>query len=259
MSYKKILDKIVWSFSTLHLYEQCPYAFYCKKIECKDGEQNFFAENGSVMHEIFEELLNRKYGLEVASSIYSDRYDLICSKTKQSTMDKTFEKCMDYLCSVDEFDFCKYEILGVELKLNFEIKKYKFVGYADLVIRDKSSGEVILIDHKSSDHFMKKDGTPLKNQLENFLAYKNQMYMYCKGLKDCFGINVNKIVWHHFKDNGELTAIPFAESDYEESLKWAVDTIKKIYRDRSFKDKKSFMMCGQLCDYRNDCEYLQNE
>ena len=33
MVYKNELDNIVWSFSTLHQYEQCPYAFYLKKID----------------------------------------------------------------------------------------------------------------------------------------------------------------------------------------------------------------------------------
>ena len=99
-------------------------------------------------------------------------------------MDSTYEKCMDYLCTIDGIDSEKYEIIGVELKLNFTIEKYKFVGYADLVVRNKENNKVILVDHKQASHFLKKDGTPLKNQIDNFLAYRHQMYMYCKGLKE---------------------------------------------------------------------------
>ena len=113
------------------------------------------------------------------------------------------------------------------------------------------------MDHKQAPHFMKKDGTPLKNQLDNFLTYRHQMYIYCKGLKDCLGIDVSKIVWHHFKDDGELTVIPFVQEEYEETLQWAVDTIEKIKKDKEFAENPSFVMCSSLCDYRNDCEYKE--
>lgn len=250
---------MTWSFSRLHAWEQCPYAFYLKYIEQRDGESNYYAANGKCMHEVFEAILTNQIPLDECTQCYADKYDLICETTKQSTMDSTYEKCMDYLCTIDGIDLEKYEILGVELKLDFNIGKYKFVGYADLVVKNKKSGEVILVDHKQATHFMKKDGTPLKNQLENFLAYRHQMYIYCKGLKDCFGIDVNKIIWHHFKDNGELTIIPFEIDEYEETLQWAVNTIEKIKRDKKFLNKRSYVLCSSLCDYRNDCEYKNED
>ena len=250
---------MTWSFSRLHAWEQCPYAFYLKYIEQRDGESNYYAANGKCMHEVFEAILTNQIPLDECTQCYADKYDLICETTKQSTMDSTYEKCMDYLCTIDGIDLEKYEILGVELKLDFNIGKYKFVGYADLVVKNKKSGEVILVDHKQATHFMKKDGTPLKNQLENFLAYRHQMYIYCKGLKDCFGIDVNKIIWHHFKDNGELTIIPFEADEYEETLQWAANTIEKIKKDKKFLNKRSYVLCSSLCDYRNDCEYKNGD
>ena len=255
MSYKKLLNDMTWSFSRLHVWEKCPYAFYLKYIEKRDGESNYYASNGKCMHEVFESLLKGKITLNECTQVYADRYELICEETKQSIMDSTYEKCMDYLCTIDGINSEKYEIIGVELKLNFTIEKYKFVGYADLVVRNKENNKVILVDHKQASHFLKKDGTPLKNQIDNFLAYRHQMYMYCKGLKENLGINVDEIVWHHFKENGALTVIPYVESEFDETMKWAVDTIKKIKRDTKFINKRSYMMCFSLCEYRNDCEY----
>lgn len=259
MSYIKLLNNMTWSFSRIHLYENCPYQFYLRYIEGREGESNYYAENGKCMHEVFEALLTNKITLDECTQFYADNYELICEATKQSTMDSTYEKCMDYLCTIDGFDSDKYEIIGVELKLEFKIGKYKFVGYADLVVKNKGNGEVILVDHKQATHFLKKDGTPLKNQLESFLAYRHQMYMYCKGLKECMDIDVNKIVWHHFKDNGELTIIPFNQEEYEETMQWAVETIEKIKKDKKFINKPSYVMCSSLCDYRNDCEYKNED
>ena len=257
MSYVKLLNSMTWSFSRLHAWEQCPYHFYLKYIEKREGESNYYAANGKCMHDVFEAIATNKISVDDCTKYYADQYDLICETTKQSIMDSTFEKCMNYLCTIDGIDLKKYEIIGVELKMNFKIGKYKFVGFADLVVRNKETREVILVDHKQAPHFMKKDGTPLKNQLDNFLAYRHQMYIYCKGLKDCFNIDVNKIVWHHFKDDGELTIIPFVKDEYEETLQWAIGTIEAIKKDKTFKENPSYVMCSSLCDYRNDCEYKE--
>lgn len=260
MGYAKEINKMTFSFSREHVWEQCPYAFYCKYIEERDGESNFYAANGKIMHSIFERLLKKEITIEDAPKIYSDEFALIHETTRESTMEKTFDKCIDYLCTVDPIDESQYEIIGVELKLNFKIGKYNFVGYADCVLREIVTGRIILVDHKSADGFFKKDGiTPLKNQIDNYEAYKHQMYIYCKGLKDCFGYDVDTIIWHHFKQNGKLSIIEFNKSEYEGTLRWAVETIEEIKKDKKFDCNKSYMMCYQLCDFRNDCEYKEEE
>ena len=121
MSYKKLLNDMTWSFSRLHVWEKCPYAFYLKYIEKRDGESNYYASNGKCIHEVFESLLKGKITLNECTQVYADRYELICEETKQSIMDSTYEKCMDYLCTIDGINSEKYEIIGVELKVNFTI------------------------------------------------------------------------------------------------------------------------------------------
>lgn len=251
---------MTFSFSRLHLYEQCPYAFYKQYIEeDENGEDNFYAENGTIMHDIFKKLILMELSLEEAPTYYQDEFDCICNSVKQSTMDNTFDKCIDYLCTVDAFESEKYEIIAVEKKIDFMIGKYNFVGYPDLIILNKTNGEVILIDHKSANHFLKNDGSVLKNKLDDFNAYSKQMYIYCKAIKDTYGLQVNKIVWHHFKDNGILTAINFNQDDYEKTLGWCAYIIDKIKKDKRFEAKKSYMMCTCLCDFRNTCEYQSED
>lgn len=259
MSYAKIIDEMTFSFSRIHAYEQCKFLFYLKYIEGREGESNFYAANGKAMHEVFEEVLTEKISIDDCTTAYAEKFDLICETEKQSIMDSTYEKCMDYLAEIEPIDKDKYEIIGVEMKLDFKVGKCKFVGYADLVVKDIETNEVILVDHKQAGHFLKKDGTPLKNQLDNFLSYKKQMYLYCKGLKDQYGIQVDKIVWHHFKDLGQVTVIPFVQEEQDETVEWAKKLIAKIKRDKTFEHKESYLMCKSLCDYRNDCEYLEEE
>lgn len=259
-SYTKEINNMTFSFSRLHAYETCPYQFYLTYLEHREQEQNFYAANGSAMHEVMEELLTGKITVDEAPQAYADKFELICETTRQSVMDATYEKCMDYLCSIDPVDTEKYEVLGVEYRLKFKISKYNMTGFVDLLIRNKETGEVILVDHKQATHFMKKDGvTPLKNQMDNFLAYRKQMYIYCNGLQEQHGIKVDKIVWHHFKDDGAITVIPFRQEEMDEAIQWVVNTIEKIKKDKKFEAVRSYLMCRELCGYRNDCEYLEEE
>ena len=225
--YTKEINNMTYSFSRLHAYEQCPYLFYLKYIEGREGESNFYAANGKAMHEIFEELLTEKISIDECTIAYAEKFDMIFETERESIMENTYEKCMDFLCEMDDIDRNLYEIIGVEMILEFMVEKYKFKGFADLVVKNKLTGEVILVDHKQAGHFLKKDGTPLKNQLDNFLAYKKQMYLYCKGLKEQHGIQVDKIVWNHFKES-QVTVIPFRQEELDETVEWAKKLIAKI-------------------------------
>jgi hypothetical protein len=247
---------MIWSFSRIHLYELCAYAFYKKYIEEANGDDNWYAENGSIMHMVFQKVLSREINISEAPALYIDEFDNIYSKINEKTSEDIFNKCLDYLCTVEDLDKDRYEILEVEKKLEFKISKYNLVGYADLILRDKKDNSILLVDHKSSDHFFKKDGTVLKNQEDNFYAYRHQMYLYCKGIYDKYNEFPSKIIWHHFKDNGKLSIIPFCQTDYEETIKqWVPNTIKKIYMDRRFLENTSYMHHKILCDFRYSCEY----
>lgn len=257
--YKEILDKIEFSFSTTHLYEQCPYAVYMKKIEEIDGDSNAYAEIGSYGHELNEKIFKKKYTTQEALDECINEFDEhIFEYITESSKDKKYIAMCDYFSSFDEDFWNEYEVIGVELEVHWKIGKYNCIGYIDLILKRKSDGKIFLIDHKSASHFMKKDGTPLKNQEENFIAYKHQMYMYSDAIKKKLGFYPDYIVWNHFLDNGHKTIIPFSKEELNETLVWFKRTVKEIYSDEMFEPKKNYMMCYQLCDYRNGlCEYKQ--
>lgn len=260
VGYEKELNKVTWSFSTLHQYEQCPYAFYLKKIDRTEvNEGNFYSEAGGFMHEILEKIFSNKITLDKAIDYFTDNYsNAIVYPARRSTVEKKYSQGLDYLASLDLNDMVQYEILGVEKEVRFELDGYKFIGFIDLLIRNKTTKEIIIVDHKSSDHFLKKDGTPLKNQKDNFEAYSKQMYLYSKAVYDEYGKYPTRIVWNHFYDM-QVTNIPFNKDDYDAALQWAVEIIRKIYADSEFNAVNNYMMCGVLCGYRNSCCYAKEE
>lgn len=64
----------------------------------------------------------------------------------------------------------KYEILAVESKFKLDIKpEYAMVGTIDLALRDRETGTIIGVDHKSSYNFWTPDQTQMAGQFIKYL------------------------------------------------------------------------------------------
>ena len=252
--YKDLLDNMVWSYSRLTAYEHCPYSWYRRYIEGDVGESSFYGDNGRAMHEVFDALVKGDVSFEDAPSLYLEKYEAITSTVKQDIMDKTFDTCINYLCNIDEDVLSGYEVVGSEIKLDFYICGYRFTGFVDLLLRD-GNGDLIIVDHKSSDPFLKKNGEPYAKTKEQFENYVKQLSLYCFGINEIYGEMPTKIVFHHFKNDGKLTVISVNEKLIEDAVDWCIDVIEKIYNDETFEAKPKTGFCYRLCDYRKDCEY----
>ena len=257
--YKKTLDKIVWSFSTISLYEDCPRAFFIKKIEGIIGDTNAAAEIGSYGHDLNERLFKQRISAQEAldECVYEfdDHVTEYISETNKS---KKYMALCEYLSEFDESIFDRFDVLEVEEKHVWMVGDYKFIGIVDLLLQEKATGKVYLIDHKSASHFLKKDGSPLKNMESAFKKYSKQMYLYADAIHQRHGRYPDYIVWNHFLDKGKTTVIPFEEKGVKEATDWVVDTINRIYKDTDFLPMQDYVRCNLLCDYRNGlCEYKE--
>lgn len=255
-----------FSFSKLSTFEDCPYCFYLQyRLTDEDRdlcgyipEGNYYAENGSLVHSVLERYFNGEIELDDLPGVYIDEYDGVCYKVRESTMKKTFETCADYFAEVD-FDWMKdWEVVGVELKVEIEIRGYKYIGFIDLLLKNKETGEYWIIDHKSSDYPFKRDGTVSAKSKESFASYKKQMYLYCYAIKKLYGKYPTKISWNHFKAK-KFATIDFEQKECTNAVNWFVRTIKKIQNEKQFEPKKDFFHCSELCDYRNCCEYRKED
>lgn len=256
--YKNLLDGMVWSYSRLTAYEHCPFSWYRRYIEGETGEGSFYADNGKAMHEVFDALIKGEVSFEDAPSLYLEKFEAITTYVKQDIMDKTFDTCINYLCNIDENVLDDYEVIGSEIKLDFYVYGFRFTGFVDLLLRDKD-GNLIIVDHKSSDPFLKKNGEPYAKTREQFENYTKQMGLYCKGINQMYGEMPTKIVFHHFKNDGKLTVIPVNERLIEDAVTWCLGVIEKIYKDETFEAKPKTGFCYRLCDYRKDCEYTWDD
>lgn len=252
--YKNILDNMVWSFSRVNAYDYCPYSWYLRYIEKRDTVGSFYAENGKAVHEVLELVTKGEISIYDAPIVYLDKFNNIVNTVKKSIMDKTFDSCIEYLSTLDENVLDGYEIVGSEIKVNFKVGKYNFVGYIDLLLKD-CNGDLIIVDHKSSEPFLKKNGEPYAGTKKMYEGYVRQLYLYSIAVKQIYGKYPVKLVFNHFKANGKRTVVEWTEDGCAEAKKWAIDTIRKIYKDKRFDAITKTGFCYRLCEYRYDCVY----
>lgn len=221
------------------------------------SESNFYAEVGSYVHEILAMVFKGELKVEDALQYYIDNYDnYVHQKVYKSIMDKSFETIADYFANLDVEWLKDYEILGVELEKRFTVDKYNFIGFIDLLLRDRRDGKIVVLDHKSSKYpFNKKNGEIKKTSQQSFESYKKQMYLYCHAVYQTYGEFPKEITWNHFKDGGQFATIPFKHSEYQESIKWFKDTIKMIENEESFEPSEHLFYCSNLCNFKSSCEY----
>lgn len=256
--YKNMLDNMVWSYSRLTCYEHCPYSWYRRYIEEEVGEGSFYADNGKAMHTVFEELTKGTLSFEDAPMRYLELFEEIENTTKANIMDKTFDACIGYLCEIPEDIIEEYHVVGSELKVDFTVGDYNFVGYIDLLLQDLDDS-LIIVDHKSADPFLKKNGEPYANSKEQFEGYKKQLYLYALAVYQKFGEFPSKLVFHHFKGSGKLTVVEFDKAELDKTVEWAISVINKIYKDETFDAVTKTGYCYRLCDYRKDCDYTKED
>ena len=254
---------MIWSFSRVTSFDNCKYSFYLqyllKNRDLYPPESNYWAEVGSFVHKILEMIFNGELTIDDAPEYYLKNFDKeVVTPAPEKIMANTYEACADYLAIVD-FNWLKeYEILGVEKEIALNIKGYKFTGYIDLLIQNKNTKDIIVVDHKSSQYPLGKRGGILSNCKHKFDSYKKQMYLYSLGVYEEYGVYPKEIWWNHFKDGGQFMKIPFDESEYRAAIDWLIDSIHQIEDEAEYpanNSESNYFYCKNLCNFRKSCEY----
>ena len=253
-----LLDTMTWSFSRLNSFYNCPYEWKLRYIDCNKSENGFFGEYGSLIHKILEKYEKGELSLFELNDYYEEHFsenvphDAPPNKyvdIKQSY----YEKGLDYFNNID-LDLDKYEVLGVEKEVRFQIAGKDFVGYIDLLLKEKETGKIIILDHKSASIKILKNGKVSKSDQEHVREFIRQLCLYAIPIIEEYG-HVDELWWNLFKDKNWLK-MPFNKEDYDEAIQWAEDTLKLIETEKEWLPNPDFYYCNYLCGQRNHaCEY----
>ena len=153
-----------------------------------------------------------------------------------------YDEGLQYFQSFDGFGDDK-KILSVEDKFELDIRGNRFVGIADLVLQDKKTGDIIVIDHKS-----KSMNSMKKAQYEN----TRQLYTYAAYVKERFGEFPTLLQFNMFRYGVNINE-PFAMERYEETMDWIERTIAQIKAEKEWKVSSSGYFCRFICSTRLHC------
>lgn len=243
-----IINDMVFSFSRLSSFYQCKYQFYLQYILCEQGENNFFAEYGTHIHDLLERFAKGELESYELATEYEKNYNnaVIHPAPPNKYVDLAesyYQSGLDYLSNFE--DFGEYEILAVEKEYNFEIDGIKLTGFVDLLVRDKD-GKLHIIDHKSSD--------PKSANSPKAKEYWNQMYLYSIPIKDEYGEYPVKLHINAFRKQQWFT-VDFNEKNVDVIKKWVVDTVELIKNEENWLPTIEEFFCSFLCNHRNTCKY----
>lgn len=258
---EKNIDDMIWSFSRINSFHTCKYMWYLTYIEKLKGLQNGHAEAGTLMHELMEDLSNNKLCLWDLVDEWKTRFN---SNVKSKFMynkyvdlkNKAFNNGVNFLETFEGFSDIG-EVVSVEEKVETVLydditgKEYKFIGYIDLLLRDKD-GRYIVLDHKSKSGFKK--GKVKGVQVDEQHDYARQLYCYSKFVKEKYGEYPKELIFNMFNKK-ELIHIPFNMDDMNEAIKWCCEVIRNIYSELEFEPNVDYMFCHYLCGQRDKCNY----
>ncbi len=253
-----LLNTMTWSFSRLNSFYNCPYEFFLHYVQCNKSENGFFGEYGLLIHTILEKYAKDELSLFELNQYYEEHFNerIPHNAPPNKYVDirqSYYDKGIEYLNNID---LCleRYEILGVEKKVTFKIKGKDFVGYIDLLVRDKETNEMIIIDHKSASIKILKNGSISKSDQKHFLEFKRQLYLYSIPVIEEYG-SVSKLKWNMFKEQ-KWIEIPWKKEEYDETVQWAEDTLGFIEKEVIWLPNPHYYYCHYLCGQRNNaCEY----
>ena len=253
-----VIDNMEWSFSRLSGYYNCGKEWYENYILENEKTNNAFAQYGGYCHEIIEKYLKGELDLFDLSDYYVQHYaenvTLEFPPNKYVNLgEKAYNAGYEYFESGIDFALDKWEVLGVEKEIHFKVGDYRVQGFIDALFRDKNTGEIMIMDHKSSGFKFLKNGEVSSQNKEQMEHYIQQLYVYSKAVLEEYG-RVDYLSWNFFKTQNKYK-IAWNKQKYEETLKWVVDTIHLIENETEWLPKVDMFYCNYLCSQRFGCEY----
>jgi len=252
------LKEMKFSNSSITAFQTCPQMFKLIYIDAEERIDNFFGQFGLLIHDILELYFNRDADIFELSSLYEEKFPLTVTcppppypaGMKQNYYDDGLEFFENF-----SFDRNSVDVILTEEFLEFDQDGYTITTKPDMVVKEKGSGKIILVDYKTSK--LKLDGKSLDKKKE--AGYLRQMELYAYGLWAERNIKTDKI-WIWYVRNNLMKTYPIDIMSVQETLEWAGNTIKQIAECENdwlppTKTKPGKFWCDFICSVRDSCPF----
>jgi len=250
-----ILDSLKFSNSSVNSFETCSLMFKLSYIDAKEKIENFYSQFGNHVHRTLEMYFDNKLEIFQLANYYAENFGVNITVAPppfpKDLVSKYFE---DGLTFFNDFSWDRdgLEILFREDFINSKIDNIELVVKPDLVVREKETNQVILIDYKTAK--IMKGKYIDKKKLEE---YKKQMFLYSYIIGKEKGISIDKIKLLFIREKDPLAQIQevcYTQEDGENTIKEFLETVSKIKAESEWKSKQKIdYFCSEICSVRLSC------
>ena len=250
VSYRPLIDEMVWSYSRLETFDDCPYRWFLKYIKNYEDIDQFYATYGSFIHKLIEEYYRGKLKKEemLTKFLIDFKKEVRGLRPKQGTVEKYIQYGIDYLKSFEPF---RFNMIDVEKKVEFSIDGIPFVGFIDYF--GEEDGEYVIVDNKSRS-LKPRSNRPkptLKDQeLDEVLK---QLYIYSAAIKQEYGKFPKLLCFNCFR-TGVFIEEPFNEEAYYKTIEWVKRQVEYIKNEEDFSPYLDYFSCRFICGVNEDCD-----
>ncbi len=252
MRYDLQIQDMVWSYSRLTTFEDCPYQWREKYINHQQSEEKFFAQYGSLMHSVLQKILTGELGGDDIIPYYLNHFltDIIVEAPSEKISLSYLEQGRQYL---QNLSFPPRAILNVEKEIRFTFAGYPFVGFPDVLTAD-DDWKLYITDHKSrilKPRSKRKKPTKSDAELDKYLR---QLYIYAQAVREYCGRYPDYLEFNCFRSRTWICE-QFSLNRMQEVEKWAGRLIEQITANDDWEAKPNYWYCRHLCGYSGTCEY----
>ena len=251
VNYAPVIQDMVWSYSRVKAFDDCPYRWYLRYIRKLPSKEMFFSSYGSFIHKLIELYYKEGKTSKQLTDMYLSGFKENVSGRAPNPKIFTnyFKDGLRYLREIKPFPF---SLIEVEKRVDFNLDGIPFVGYIDFL--GEKDGELYVVDNKSRN--LKPRSTKGKHTKsdEDLDSYLKQLYLYSKAVEQEYGKRPKSLCFNCFRTPVFIEE-PFVEQAYTDSKKWLSEEIEKIKQETDFKPNMEYFKCKHLCEMQDHCEY----
>lgn len=246
-----MLDDFTWSFSKLSAYAQCPRSFFLQYIDRVPQEGNAFSEYGTFCHALMEKWAKGELlAFELADAYsggYNDAVKHYFPAFPPGIGLSYYKGGLRYFNTFEGFGD-DYEIIAAEERFDVLLQGIRMTGIIDLLLRSKSTGELVVMCHKSKS---------LKSMKNGFDVAVRQLYLYAAGVNLRYGQYPSLLRFNLFRSGRYMDEL-FCRNRFGDTAAWLTGAVGAIKADTVWKPNPSEYHCTQICSCFAYCEVAQD-
>ena len=144
-------DVLQLSYSSIHAYYTCPFAYYVKYIlKIGEDDENFGIRLGKLYHKVLEDAEKETIQLETYQPMIEVAFPTAKEKFLVSCL---LPQVLDVIQKNHDFlETTKYQSVETEKNLMVKVNEATFLtGVIDKIMLDKENKKLIIIDYKTND------------------------------------------------------------------------------------------------------------